>query len=408
MTNKINFQSIKFWWDQFPFELKLITKIRFFAAFGAGGVIYLTSLTFYNIGLSGTDIGFGFALSAVVGTLTRFITGNYLNKRSKIQLPLIISSLLSIVASILLIISKDTFLYVIGQTIIGGAAGIYWPTVEYAVPHLSGKVKRIKAYALVRSSEAFGIFLGVLTGSFLNSIYYFKSIYINDILCMFIIINLLIKNNYIFKGSLNKLKTNIIDSQEIKVAYWHKYTNLIIASLILITSCLALFQVSLPLDFVNGGLYRKPVNEELTRYIISSQLILLFILQWPLGLWISKKGRLFGLKISLLSFGFSTLLLFISNFFETLGVYLMLISIIFGSIGTASFLPASTDIVLKIAPFNKKGYALALLSQCFALGYIGPLIAEKIIDIQGDASIIWLTFSQICFFLFISIFKKKF
>ena len=86
----------------------------------------------------------------------------------------------------------------------------------------------------------------------------------------------------------------------------------------------------------------------------------------------------------------------------------MLISIIFGSIGTASFLPASTDIVLKIAPFNKKGYALALLSQCFALGYIGPLIAEKIIDIQGDASIIWLTFSQICFFLFISIFKKKF
>ena len=88
----------KLWWSQFPFHLRLITKIRFFASFGAGGVIYLTSLIFNNIGLSATEIGLGFTISAIIGTLTRIVTGNYLNKTGKIQNPLFISSLISIAA----------------------------------------------------------------------------------------------------------------------------------------------------------------------------------------------------------------------------------------------------------------------------------------------------------------------
>ena len=87
IPNKFAFN--KLWWIQFPFHLRLITKIRFFASFGAGGVIYLTSLIFNNIGFSATEIGLGFTISAVLGTLTRFFTGNYLNRTGKINLPLI-------------------------------------------------------------------------------------------------------------------------------------------------------------------------------------------------------------------------------------------------------------------------------------------------------------------------------
>jgi len=59
-------QISKNWWIQFPYHLRLITKIRFYAEFGAGGVIYLTSLIFNNIGLSATDIGLGFTISAII------------------------------------------------------------------------------------------------------------------------------------------------------------------------------------------------------------------------------------------------------------------------------------------------------------------------------------------------------
>ena len=57
MINPNSFQIAKYWWIEFPFHLRLITKIRFFASFGAGGVIYLTSLIFNDIGLSATEIG---------------------------------------------------------------------------------------------------------------------------------------------------------------------------------------------------------------------------------------------------------------------------------------------------------------------------------------------------------------
>ena len=114
----------RLWWSQFPFHLRLITKIRFFASFGAGGVIYLTSLIFNNIGFSATEIGLGFTISAILGTLTRFFTGNYLNKIAKIHIPLVISSLISIAGGFLLIISKDIYFYIIGQALIGAAAGI--------------------------------------------------------------------------------------------------------------------------------------------------------------------------------------------------------------------------------------------------------------------------------------------
>ena len=187
MISQNSFQISKNWWNQFPYSLRLITKIRFYAAFGAGGVIYLTSLIFNNIGLSATDIGLGFTISAIIGTLTRFFTGNYLNKTGKIQIPLITSSILSISASLCFIFSRDTYLYIVGQSFVGAAAGIYWPAAEFGVPYFCHPIETRKAYSLVRSSEAFGIFLGVFLGGFMTNFLYSKSIFMNDIFCMFII-----------------------------------------------------------------------------------------------------------------------------------------------------------------------------------------------------------------------------
>tara|TARA_Y100001968_G_scaffold249980_1_gene234944 strand:- start:7910 stop:9139 length:1230 start_codon:yes stop_codon:yes gene_type:complete len=396
------------WWNLFPIELRIITKIRFFASVGAGGVIYLTSLIFNNIGLSATEIGLGFAISAIVGTLTRIITGNYLNDKNNIQLPLRISSICSIIASCLLICSRDSISYVFGQSFIGAAAGIYWPSAEISVPYLCKQIKLRKAYALVRSAEALGIFLGVFLGSFLNTFFYFKSIFINDILCMIIILIILFKNNNRIKVALDFYKSNSIKTNNSYQNNWHQNTISIIGAILLITTCLALIQVTLPLDFVKGGIYRNSISKNLASYIISFQLVLLFLLQWPIGSWLVSKGRLFGLKFSLLNFFFTTITLFFSSYLKAKGIYLMIISIIFCSLGISSFLPTSTDVILKIAPIRKRGFALALLSQCFALGYfIGPLISGRIIDYYGYASIIWALIALVSISIYLRILKME-
>ena len=409
MVNPYSLKTAKIWWKQFPSQLKLITKIRFFASFGAGGVIYLTSLIFNKIGLSATEIGLGFTLSAIIGTITRFITGNYLNRNKEIENPLKISSILGIVSSLCLIISQDSLSYIFGQSLIGAAAGIYWPTAEYSVPYLCFPINTKKAYALVRSSEALGTFLGVFSGSLLNSLIYFKTNYINDIVCLILIILLISSKKELIKKTFNDYEINNIKELSITKNNWHKDTIIIFISIILLTTCLALNQVILPLDFVKRGVFKDSLSETITSYIISAQLILLFILQWPIGNWLSAKERFFGIKFSLINFGISTFLLFISNYFQIIGIYIMLTAIIFSSIGASSFLPTSSDIVFKIAPIDKKGLATALLSQCFALGYLlGPLISGRILDYYGSTTRLWILISIICFTLTIALLNKKY
>ncbi len=403
------FVTSKIFWSQFPFHLRLITKIRFFASFGAGGVIYLTSLIFNNIGLSATEIGLGFTISAIIGTLTRIFTGNYLNKTGKIHNPLLISSLISIAAGFFLIFSTDTYSYIIGQAFIGAAAGIYWPTAEFVVPYFCQPINTRKAYALVRTSEALGIFLGVFIGGFMNNFIYLKSIFINDIFCMLSIILLILRNKDSIKNTLKNSQKKALDHNKTYEERWNKNTIIIVLSVIFITTSLALIQVTLPLDLVKGGVYREVLNEQLISFIISFQLILLLILQWPIGSWISKKGKLFGLKFSLINFALASLLLFISSYLNLEAFYFVFIAILLISVGTSSFLPTSTDVVFSIAPSNKKGYALALLSQCFAMGYFfGPIISGRVLDLYGYASIMWIAISFICFLMFALIFKKSF
>ena len=403
------FLTSKLWWSQFPFHLRLITKIRFFASFGAGGVIYLTSLIFNNIGLSATEIGLGFTISAIIGTLTRIITGNYLNKTGKIHSPLVISSFISIAAGFCLIISKDTYSYILGQAFIGAAAGIYWPTAEFVVPYFCQPIDTRKAYALVRTSEALGIFLGVFIGGFMNNFIYLKSIFFNDIFCMLSIIFLILRNKKSINTTLENSQKKALDHLKIYQEKWNKNTIIIVLSVILITTSLALIQVTLPLDLVKGGVIRDVLNEQVISFIISFQLILLLILQWPIGSWISKKGKLFGLKFSLINFSFASLLLFISSYLNIAAFYFVFFAIVLISLGTSSFLPTSTDVVFSIAPSNKKGYALALLSQCFAMGYFfGPFISGRVLDLFGYASIMWVAISFFCFLMFAMIFKKSF
>ncbi len=409
MISPSSFQISKNWWIQFPYNLRLITKIRFFAAFGAGGVIYLTSLIFNNIGLSATDIGLGFTISAIIGTLTRFFTGNYLNKKGKIQFPLIASSILSITASLFLIFSRETYFYIIGQSFVGAAAGIYWPAAEFGVPYFCYPIDTRKAYSLVRSSEALGIFLGVFLGGFMTNYLYSKSIFINDIFCMFVITYLISTNNFSIKRNQENFQKESVNKVKQGQLKWNKNSKIIILSILLITTSLALIQVTLPLDLVKGGVIRNALSKEITSLIISVQLILLLFLQWPVGSWISKKGRLFGLKFSLINFSLASFLLFISSYLNITAFYLISFSLILVSLGTASFLPTSTDVVFRIAPSNKKGFALALLSQCFAMGYFfGPFISGRVLDLFGFASIIWLSISCCCFVIFTILFRRLF
>ena len=65
-------------------------------------------------------------------------------------------------------------MYIIGQALVGAATGIYWPAAEFGVPYFCVPIDTRKAFALVRSAEALGIFLGVFVGGFLTNFLLFQ------------------------------------------------------------------------------------------------------------------------------------------------------------------------------------------------------------------------------------------
>ena len=117
---------------------------------------------------------------------------------------------------------------------------------------------------------------------------------------------LISRNNSSIKKNLENFQKKLVNPLNQRQLKWNKNSTIIILSILLITTSLSLIQVTLPLDLVKGGVYRNALSKEITSFIISIQLILLLFLQWPVGSWISEKGRLFGLKFSLINFSLAS------------------------------------------------------------------------------------------------------
>tara|TARA_Y100001968_G_scaffold333661_1_gene398140 strand:+ start:74866 stop:76122 length:1257 start_codon:yes stop_codon:yes gene_type:complete len=406
LLNELNAtQNQTRWWDQFPPRLRLIAKGRLWASIGAGGVLYLSPLLFNELGFSGSQIGSGITIAALSGTLARFITGIFLDKGVRCSVPLKIAAIFAIISDFLLFHSHDYESYLHGQFFLGTAAGIYWPAAELIVPISCQDFPSSKGFALVRTADALGICIGSFLGtaaSWLDSI---RFIYFLDFFCMVIFLITINKKLFEDQQRITINKNSDINNLS-KVNINNKKFNsfkLILPILFLslyATSILSLLQSGLPFDLLNGGTNRPPLNETLSGLLITVQLILLLVLQWPIGNWLSNKDIKFGLKLSLISLLNASLLLAISSS-VTFGLFLVSIALILIAIGLTSFLPTATEAIVKLSNHSNKGITMAMFSQCFGISsIIAPITAGKLIDYYGNGIILWISMSIIAILLF--------
>ncbi len=373
--------------------------MRFLASLGAGGVIYLSPLVFNQLGLSATQIGIGLALAAFVGTLARLITGRLLDSGRDISSAIKIAALAGISGDFWLFNSYTHSSYIFGQVLLGIAAGIYWPSVELAVPKSCGEFPSNKGFALVRSADALGTSLGALLGAIAAQLEAIRNIYLVEIFCLAMLLIMLNKRSNIEK---NKRTNNsrgislIPTSIEWGRSKWLKRMLPILVLSFIATGIFSLIQSALPLDLVIGGIRRPPLSEGWSGGLISIQLFLLVIFQWPIGRWLADLNPRFGITLSIANFGIGCLLLAISGLWEK-GILLVLLAQVPIAIGLAAFLPTATEVVIQIPPIGQRGLAIALFSQCFAVSaLISPIIAGRVIDSQGNGILIWLGMGVSC------------
>ena len=146
--------------------------------------MFMTPLIFHAIDFSASQVGSGLAVAALIGTVVRLLSGALLDRGIRCSWPVRCTTLLAITADCVLIRADSYGGYVLGQLLLGCAAGLYWPAIELAVPLSCGSVPSGRGYALVRSADALGIGLGALIGTVAATLDALRVVYAVEALCM--------------------------------------------------------------------------------------------------------------------------------------------------------------------------------------------------------------------------------
>ena len=401
--NLVSTSSLRNYWEILPVSLRLIIKARLWTAIGAGGVLYLSPIIFNSLGLSAEQIGSGITTAAFTGITTRIGTGYLLDRKYSYTKLIKLACLISIISDCIFFYSENYLSYLSGQLFLGAAAGIYWPSIELAVPlNCNNKTKSNEGYAIARSADAIGITIGVLIGAIGI---YFKSpriIYLIDLICMIYII-LLIKlekprENIYLNTKYNK-ESSYKESSRTLNFRWIINLFPLLSITLFVTGVMTLLQIFLPLDLANGGIIRKALVEKEVAAFITLKLFLIAIFQWPVGYIIRNKNSSDKFKLCLISLLIGFIFLSISNFLLN-GYILIVIAFIPITIALCIFLPSASDSIIKSSPIKYRGSAIALYSQCFGVSaLIIPWIAGKLIDTNNTAFQVWLIVSLVCIFL---------
>ena len=363
--------------------------VRLVGSIGAGGVLYLTPLVFHRADFSASNVTLGVALAAVTGTIGRFVSGALLDRGCRCSLPVLLAVACAVAGDLQLGLADTMAAYGRGQLLLGLAMGLYWPAIELAVALTAGSVGSPRGYALARTADAVGIAAGALLGALLAALGPIRAVYAVDLGCLVLMAWLLLRAP--FPAPARPWATKI-HHQPLALGLWLRPLLPILLVSLVATAVPALMQSALPLDLVRGSLQRPPMNEALGALLVGSQLVLLLLIQWPVGRWLADRPVQVGLRLSLLCFSGGALLLGCSGFSAVAGPALVWLAQLPLAVGLAAFLPTATEAVVELSPPARQGLAMALFSQCFALSaFVAPLVAGRLLDGQGHGAGVWFS-----------------
>lgn len=355
----------------------------------------MTPLVFHAIAFSASQVGSGLAISALVGTVVRLLCGALLDRGLRCSWPVRATTLLAISADLVLFQADTYNAYLLGQLLLGTAAGLYWPAIELAVPLNCGDVPSGRGYALVRSADALGIGLGALLGTAAAGLGQLRLVYGVEAVCMACVLLLISLNPLLDGRQQPEGLRRTWSGKSLDLSWLPPLIPVLVVSLVA-TAILSLQQSALPLDLVRGGLERPGLSESHSSALIALQLTLLVLLQWPVGRWLSERSVAFGLSLSLIAFALGSALIGLSALSPT-GTGLVMTALLPMAFAQAAFLPTATQAVVVETPEEHRGLAMALFSQCFAMSaVVAPVIGGRLLDQQGHGLVLWTLMACVC------------
>ncbi len=391
------------WVPRLDHQVWILSLGRLLSQMGSGFTLFYAPIYFVNqVGLSATQVGLGLGSASISGILGRLLGGSWSDSpRWGRRQVILLSAVLSAIASFVLAVATNYPLFVVGNLLMGLGVGLYWPPMEALVADLTMPENRTEAYAISRLSDSLGLGLGVVLGGLLirwSGAY--QTLFTIDgisFLILFIVIY----------GAISDVRPTV--QQHGMISGWSlalRDRQLLIFAAVNIVFTLYQVQVSstIPLYFTNfltlEAVTQPPglvvpnsvgldwINETgkgfsplilsglFTWYLAAS-----VVLQIPAARFLNRYPRLLGLLLSavLWALGFGAVWL---TGVATVGhLAWAILAMLILALGTVTYLPSASALVVDIAPESLRGIYIAINSQCWAIGYLlGPPLGGWALD----------------------------
>src|SRR4028118_2096708 len=154
------------WLPQLSHQVWILATGRLLSQIGSGFTLFYAPIFFVNqVGLSATAVGIGLGSGSISGVVGRFLGGSFADSifwgRRR---TLLLSAAVSALASVVLALTYNFPIFIIGNLLMGLGIGLYWPATEAAVADLTTIDQRNEAFAITRLADTLGLGMGVVLG----------------------------------------------------------------------------------------------------------------------------------------------------------------------------------------------------------------------------------------------------
>jgi MFS family permease len=371
------------WLPNLNYQVWILAIGRLLSQTGSGFTMFYAPIFFVNqVGLSATQVGIGIGSSSILGIVGRFLGGSFADsqfwgRRRTLMLSVVISA----IASIVLAISHNFPEFVLGNLLMGLGMGLYWPPNEAMVADLTAPDQRNEAFALTRLCDSLGLGLGVILGGLLiGATGAYRALFVIDAVSFLVLFAVL----YWAIVESNQQTDNHEAVKGWKAALHDRQLLVYVVANILFTIYLVQINSTLPLYFTNfvpTGTAGKGFPPLTISALFTWHLVAAVLCQMPIARALNRFSRPQGLMLSAVLWAIGFVLVWATGVVPLCHLGLAILALGVLALATAAYMPAAASTTVELAPDSLRGVYLAINSQCWAIGYlIGPPIGGWALD----------------------------
>jgi MFS family permease len=375
-------KSFAAWLPQLNHQIWILAIGRLLSQVGSGFTLFYAPIFFVNhVGMSATAVGIGLGSQSISGVVGRFLGGSLADGKVGRKQTLLLSGLVSAIASFVLAATQTFPVFVLGNLLMGLGIGLYWPSAEALVADLSTPETRNEAFALNRLCDGLGLGIGVVLGGFLlGTTHAYRSLFVIDgisFLVLVLVVFWAITEVYRSPGQHRGMQGWGVALRDRLLLTYCVVNILFTTYIVQINSTMPLYFT----NFVSVPPSGKGFSTLTLTAILTWHLAACVLTQLPIARALNRLTHARALMLSALLWGLGFVFIWLTGVAPLFPLVWAVIALGILALATVTYMPSASSLVVDLAPESLRGVYLGVNSQCWAIGYfIGPPLGGWAMD----------------------------